>query len=188
MRLSVQIEFDKVLDLKTGKTSVVVGRGDACDLVVPHNSVSRTHCKIEFREGIFYITDLGSSNGTFIDGERLAPNKRSIIKSSSILVLGTIDCEIGDSEIIPNEGTKIINIQNSSNASGTNIRVSRIELNRPSITLAMEKQLKVKGPRNPVTYEAQNPQKPILTKKRIYIMLFILVAAIEGWLIQKALN
>ena len=49
MRLSVQIEFDKILDLSTSKTTVIVGRAsDVADLVINHPSISRRHCKIEY--------------------------------------------------------------------------------------------------------------------------------------------
>ncbi|MGH2669454.1 MAG: FHA domain-containing protein, partial [bacterium] len=51
---------------------VNVGRGDFNDLVVPEPSVSASHAKLQRREGIWVIADLGSTNGTFVDGERIA--------------------------------------------------------------------------------------------------------------------
>ncbi|MBP1757674.1 MAG: hypothetical protein H6Q62_530 [Firmicutes bacterium] len=50
----------------------LVGRDDMyCDLPLPVPSVGRRHARISRREGSFFITDLGSKNGTSLDGRRL---------------------------------------------------------------------------------------------------------------------
>ena len=51
---------------------VNVGRGDFNDLVIPEPSVSASHAKLQRPEGIMVIADLGSTNGTFVDGERIS--------------------------------------------------------------------------------------------------------------------
>jgi len=48
-----------------------IGRGDYNDLVIPEPSVSASHAKLQRREGIWVVQDLGSTNGTFVDGERV---------------------------------------------------------------------------------------------------------------------
>ena len=50
---------------------VNIGRADYNDLVLPEESVSGSHAKLTRREGVWVLSDLGSTNGTFIDGERL---------------------------------------------------------------------------------------------------------------------
>ena len=50
---------------------VNVGRGDFNDLVISEPSVSASHAKLQRREGIWVIADLDSTNGTFVDGERI---------------------------------------------------------------------------------------------------------------------
>jgi pSer/pThr/pTyr-binding forkhead associated (FHA) protein len=54
--------------------SVSIGRSSKCDLVIPHESMSRQHCKIEFKDSEIFITDLGSINGVYIDGKKIPPN------------------------------------------------------------------------------------------------------------------
>src|SRR5712691_3302150 len=54
------------------KTPVVnIGRADYNDLVVPDPSVSTRHAKLQRREGVWVLVDLDSTNGTFVDGERV---------------------------------------------------------------------------------------------------------------------
>ncbi|MEO8633905.1 MAG: FHA domain-containing protein [Gemmatimonadales bacterium] len=50
---------------------VNVGRAEYNDIVVPDDSVSSTHAKLQRREGIWVLTDTDSTNGTWVDGERL---------------------------------------------------------------------------------------------------------------------
>lgn len=52
--------------------SVLVGRGSACDVRIPDDMrVSRTHARIEREGDAFRVTDLGSSNGTYVRGAGL---------------------------------------------------------------------------------------------------------------------
>ncbi|MBI4502567.1 MAG: FHA domain-containing protein, partial [Gemmatimonadetes bacterium] len=50
---------------------VNVGRADYNDIVLTHDSVSTVHAKIQRREGVWMIVDLDSTNGTFVDGEKV---------------------------------------------------------------------------------------------------------------------
>jgi len=49
--------------------AVNIGRADYNDLVIADPSVSTTHAKLQRRDGLWVITDLGSTNGTFVEGE-----------------------------------------------------------------------------------------------------------------------
>ena len=54
------------------KTPIVnIGRADYNDLVIPDESVSTTHAKLQRREGVWVLVDLESTNGTFVDGEQV---------------------------------------------------------------------------------------------------------------------
>ncbi len=55
------------------KTPVAnIGRAEYNDLVVPDESVSTSHAKLQRREGIWVLVDLESTNGTYVDGERIS--------------------------------------------------------------------------------------------------------------------
>ena len=54
------------------KTPVVnLGRADYNDIVLPDPSISTSHAKLQRREGVWVLVDLDSTNGTFVDGERV---------------------------------------------------------------------------------------------------------------------
>ncbi len=54
------------------RTPVVnIGRADYNDIVLPDGSVSSAHAKLQRREGVWVLVDLDSTNGTFVDGERV---------------------------------------------------------------------------------------------------------------------
>ncbi len=43
-----------------------------CDLILEHNSVSKLHCAIAKTDGLLFIRDLGSTNGTKVNGQRVS--------------------------------------------------------------------------------------------------------------------
>jgi pSer/pThr/pTyr-binding forkhead associated (FHA) protein len=49
----------------------VIGRRHDCDLCVPLMVVSRRHCQLNYNNETFKIRDLGSRNGTFLNGKRV---------------------------------------------------------------------------------------------------------------------
>ena len=50
----------------------VVGRsGKLCDLVLDHTSISKQHCMLVKTDGLVYLRDLGSTNGTRVNGQRV---------------------------------------------------------------------------------------------------------------------
>ena len=50
---------------------VIVGRDETCDIRIVAKSVSREHCAIEQRGDELVLRDLGSSGGTFVEGDRV---------------------------------------------------------------------------------------------------------------------
>jgi pSer/pThr/pTyr-binding forkhead associated (FHA) protein len=57
----------------TVRTPVItLGRGDFNEVRLPDASVSTSHARIQLREGVWVIADLGSTNGTAVDGEPVA--------------------------------------------------------------------------------------------------------------------
>lgn len=70
--------------------SVTVGRSLKCDFNIPKEDLSREHCRIDIVGEDYFITDLGSKNGVFVDRIRLLPNERAKITETSLVVLASI--------------------------------------------------------------------------------------------------
>ena len=74
----------------TVRHDIVIGRGSDCNLRLSAPQVSRRHCFLRVgREGVS-VTDLDSSNGTYIDGQRIKPGKRYELIGGSALAVGPI--------------------------------------------------------------------------------------------------
>jgi pSer/pThr/pTyr-binding forkhead associated (FHA) protein len=178
MRLSVQIEFNKVLDLVTRKDSVIVGRSNKCDLVIPHHQISSQHCKIEMIKDQFIITDLESLNGVRINNERIPPNVKVSILPEEQLNIGGLDCELSH-HVADTENKSITNSLSADGDLLSTIRNARIDLNQPSASLELEKKKKSNRPRNPVTahfVKEQDEEK----KSNGRLIFLVLSAAVMG--------
>jgi pSer/pThr/pTyr-binding forkhead associated (FHA) protein len=58
-------------EIAIDKEEFLLGRGIDCDLRLSGAAISRHHCLIRFRGGEATLTDLGSANGTFVNGQRV---------------------------------------------------------------------------------------------------------------------
>lgn len=59
------------------KSEIVIGRDATCDIVINDAEISRRHAKMTMQETGYVLEDLGSTNGTFVDGQRLMDLTRS---------------------------------------------------------------------------------------------------------------
>lgn len=67
----VMFKDDERRDFPIESPRVVIGRKVECDLRIPTGDVSREHCEITTNGVIVKVKDLGSSNGTFVNGNRV---------------------------------------------------------------------------------------------------------------------
>lgn len=63
--------FEPGRRIPIGATPITIGRYPPCDVVLPDSEGSRAHCRVEVLEYDALITDLKSTNGTFVDGKRV---------------------------------------------------------------------------------------------------------------------
>ena len=75
----------KVVDLPEGE--LLIGRIEPAGLVVNDSEVSRRHARLNCRGGGFYVEDLGSVNGTQLDGEPVRDPRP--LRNGAIIRIGT---------------------------------------------------------------------------------------------------
>ena len=85
-------------------SEVHVGRLDAAHRIIPDvdltaevrpgDGVSRRHCKIHQRGSTYLVEDVGSANGTYLNGERLSPYLLHVIEDGDKLSLGRLELEV----------------------------------------------------------------------------------------------
>jgi len=69
---------------------VVIGSGGEADFVLLDPTVSRRHALIRKHHGNYLLSDLGSENGTFINGKKLKPNTEYTLSGANDIRIGTL--------------------------------------------------------------------------------------------------
>lgn len=80
--------FYEGLELPIDREWFVIGRGRGADAILADATISRAHAAIGFdaAEG-FFVQDLGSTNGTLLNGER---QKRGALKDGDLIQIGVL--------------------------------------------------------------------------------------------------
>ncbi|MBM4430790.1 MAG: FHA domain-containing protein, partial [Chloroflexi bacterium] len=77
------------LDLR-GREKLTIGRHAHNDVVVDHPAISRTHAYLVRRDGGYVIEDIGSINGTFVNGHQVLPGKPQVLRLGDEIRIGPI--------------------------------------------------------------------------------------------------
>ena len=68
---------------------LIVGKKkDSADICLADETVSRYHARLFVRKDCAYVTDLNSTNGTFVNGSRLAPHEERTLADGDLLCFG----------------------------------------------------------------------------------------------------
>ena len=70
-----------------------VGRQQA-DIIISHPSISTRHCTLTNQEGIIFLMENGSSNGTFVNAQKIRPHHRVIVDKDDDIHLGLVKVQI----------------------------------------------------------------------------------------------
>lgn len=76
MRLEVLVDEQEPLIFPLNKEKIIIGSGEICDILLDAEGISRKHLILHCSEDEFFIVDQGSTNGTFINEERVIPGRR----------------------------------------------------------------------------------------------------------------
>ncbi|MBO8136582.1 MAG: DUF3662 domain-containing protein [Desulfotomaculum sp.] len=68
---------------------MVIGRRDTCDIVIKDPSVSRRHAVLDSHDKQYILTDLNSTNGTYVNGLKIT---KKVLEPGDVITLGTTKC------------------------------------------------------------------------------------------------
>jgi serine phosphatase RsbU (regulator of sigma subunit) len=72
----ILLQQGQAIPFELTKAEIVLGRLPECDIQLNSNMVSRRHAQVRQRDGGFFVEDLGSGNGTFVNGQKIeAPTR-----------------------------------------------------------------------------------------------------------------
>ncbi|MCD6385928.1 FHA domain-containing protein [Candidatus Sumerlaeota bacterium] len=88
-------------EFKIDRPIVTIGRHPSNDITLPFSSVSRFHSRIEVHNNRFYIIDLNSSNGTYVNGRRIT---QSALSDGDIVIFGNIELQFSRESLVEKIG------------------------------------------------------------------------------------
>ena len=87
MRLRYNKEDGEQVEIDLTERPLTIGRSPDADIILRDEKISRMHCGIRLLEGEYYVKDLQSKNGTFLNGERIDTAK---LKAGDVIRVGSI--------------------------------------------------------------------------------------------------
>jgi ABC-type multidrug transport system ATPase subunit len=79
--------------LLASKSEVIIGRMTDCDIVLNESTVSKRHARVLKKDGVVYVEDLGSTNGTFKNRHRI--KGKTALGTNDIISIGLTTFQLG---------------------------------------------------------------------------------------------
>ena len=84
-----------VLPLTLQEIVIGTSQNNVNYLVTGNNRVSRRHAMVTYEQGLYYLTDLRSTNGTFLNGRRIPPDKYVRLNPGDKITVGSSNLIMG---------------------------------------------------------------------------------------------
>ena len=82
------IKDEKTIEINNDE--FMIGRSSHVDLDIRDNMVSQIHCRIIKKNDVFYVEDLHTMNGTYIDGKQLPADTPTRIEDGQMLWIANV--------------------------------------------------------------------------------------------------
>lgn len=158
-----------------------VGRVQGNDLMLPKGNVSKRHARLVFRDGRFIVSDLNSTNGTYVNRRRIS--QATIVREGDRIYIGdfVLRIELPEGASIPDS-----EVSDASAADAPNSAVSGdapADSSRPTDTSGQRGKLYPEVPRAPKVPNASRPSvqpgEPLVTPSQVAPVPQITRAAVE---------
>jgi hypothetical protein len=91
-QVAILVNFEgRTLTYPIKKGSVLIGRHDACDIAVKEQTMTGKHAKLELLDDGIFLSDLGSTNGTFVNGSKV---KTAPIHNGDQIRMGNVEMTV----------------------------------------------------------------------------------------------
>jgi len=82
------------------RSPATLGRGEQCSVPIPDPHMSRVHAEVLVVAGVATVRDLGSSNGTFVNGRRV---QQQALKNGDVITVGAQEIRfLASPSVVPN--------------------------------------------------------------------------------------
>jgi hypothetical protein len=81
---------DQLENISLSRGITCIGNGSDADILIDRDTISKMHAKIDCEDSSYYIEDLNSTNGTFVNEEPLAYKERRMLKTNDIVSFADI--------------------------------------------------------------------------------------------------
>ena len=86
-----------------GYDQLTIGRGEDADIILDHDSLSGSHAVLQNIDGSLFVSDLGSTNGTYVNGEQITD--AVVVGEGSQITFGSVESVISNGEAAADGGT-----------------------------------------------------------------------------------
>jgi predicted component of type VI protein secretion system len=76
------------------RNKLLIGRAEECDIRPLSEDVSRRHCQVTVEPTQVWVEDLGSRNGTFVNGAKIEARTRTRVSSGDVIRVGALELKV----------------------------------------------------------------------------------------------
>jgi hypothetical protein len=108
---------------------LVLGRSGQSDAVLGDESVSRRHCQVSAHQGMWFIRDLGSRHGTFVQSAKLAEGELLPLKNGDMIGVGPwlLRARIGTAAMASKAGQRVVTLMDAGTTPTGTVMRERVE-------------------------------------------------------------
>lgn len=178
MRIEVLIEGRDPEIYPINKAEIIIGSGSRCDIIVDALGISRRHLRIAKSETNYIVTDLGSTNGSFINEDRMVPGREVEFTSFFPIRLG-LDVLISLLTVEEGQDVKDLQSRNANRNDITNLHPGTTVIGLGELKKGSTDGL-VKKRQSSLRAKKSEEKEDTVSSSRMLLLTMLCVALISG--------
>ena len=115
---------------------MTVGRGSSCDVVIEQDRLSRNHAKLTVADGVLFVEDLGSTNGTFLNDQPVTSSVAA--KNADVLKFDTFAYRVCITGAVDDSNTTLTDVAEPLDAAEEQILSAKTQIFTPPKSWALD--------------------------------------------------